>query len=394
MKILLTIHEKFDQHSGSAGSTFRLGEQYQNLGHEVSFFAMSDTPRLEKHLQRIVFPEFVANYVSKLDRNEGLDVVDGSLGDIWVWAKIARILNRQTPLIVSRSHGLHHLTHEWILKEAQQEKLQLSWMYSLYRGGFNLWEVRNAVRDSDLVFLLNREERDYVINHLGVNPTRAHVFPNGIPDTFLNLPFEPIPNEPDTKIRIAQISSYIPRKGIQYGSPALQTILKRYPNVEVSFIGAKCTDLPEPEAAIYADFDPALHNRIRVIPRYKQETLPKLLEGHHIKLLPTLSEGFGKAIVEAMACGLAPVTTNVAGPLEIVRDGYDAIVVPTHDSHAIEQALERLICDRVLLETLRRNAYETAQSFGWRNIAQRRLACYEEAIQKKTHIQQHSTVSR
>jgi glycosyltransferase involved in cell wall biosynthesis len=363
-----------------------LGEQYQNFGHEVFFFSVSDAPKLGGYLQRILFPEVVMAHINSLCSNQGLDVVDGSLGDIWVWAKLARTLRRQRPLLVTRSHGLHHLTHEWILQEARRGALKLSWMYSLYRGGFNLWEIRNAVKDSDLVFLLNKEERDYVIKQLGVESARAHIFPNGIPESFLSLPFEPLPTEPDTILRIAQVSSYIPRKGIQYGSPALQTILKRYPNVEVSFIGAACSDIAEPESAIYADFDPAFHHRIKVIPRYAQETLPKLLEGHHIKLLPTLSEGFGKAIVEAMACGLAPVTTNVAGPLEIVQDGRDAIVVPTRNSSAIVQALDRLIRDRAYLEKLRRNAYETAQNYGWKHTAQARLACYEEAIQKKAHF--------
>lgn len=110
-----------------------------------------------------------------------------------------------------------------------------------------------------------------------------------------------------------------------------------------------------------------------------------LLKGHHIKLLPSLSEGFGKALVEAMACGLAPVTTNVAGPMEVVRDGHDAIVVPTHNQEAIEQALDQLLTDRIYLERLRQNAYATAQQFSWLHIAQARLTCYEEAIQKKAY---------
>ena len=385
MRILLTIHDNFDPHSGAAGSTYRLGEQYRNLGHEVFFYSKSDLPNLGKHVEQVLFPEFVAARIAKLDRQTGLDVVDSSPGDIWFWLNISRILGKHRPLCVTRSHGLHHLAHDWVLDETRRGNLKLSWMYPLYRGSFQLWEVGNSVRNADSVFLLNREERDYVIEHLGVHPEQAHIFPNGITGTFLDLPFEPLPQDPNATIRIAQISTYISRKGIQYGSPALQTILRRYPNVEVSFLGVGCTDLAHPEAVVYADFDPALHHRIRVVPRYTQETLPMLLKGHHIKLFPSLSEGFGKALVEAMACGLAPVTTNVAGPMEVVRDGHDAIVVPTHNQEAIEQALDQLLTDRIYLERLRQNAYATAQQFSWLHIAQARLTCYEEAIQKKAY---------
>jgi glycosyltransferase involved in cell wall biosynthesis len=75
------------------------------------------------------------------------------------------------------------------------------------------------------------------------------------------------------------------------------------------------------------------------------------------------------ALPEAMACGLAPVTTATPGAMEIVRDGHDAIMIPPRDSQAIEQALERLISDRPYLERLRRNAYATAQRYSWTRIA-------------------------
>jgi len=386
MKILLTIHEKLDPNSGSAGSTFRLGEEYQRLGHEVFFFSMDDMPKLGEHFKRIVFPEVVAAHITRLCRHQPLDVVDCSPGDAWFWAKVARVFSKQRPLIVTRSHGLPHLKHRWLLEESRRGNLKLSWMYPLYRGGFQLWEISNSLNNADLVFLLNHEEQQYVVKELGVHSERTHVFPNGIPDTFLNLPFVPLPLDPNLTIRIAQISTYISRKGIQYSSPALQTILKRYQNVEVSFLGTNSTELAESEKAIYADFAPEFHHRIQVVPYFKHETLPELLKGHHIKLMPSLSEGFGKAIVEAMACGLAPVTTNTAGPMEIVQDQYDALVVPTRDSLAIEQALDRLITNLPFLETLRQNAYTTAQNFSWHQIANNRLTCYEEAIEKKATV--------
>lgn len=147
-------------------------------------------------------------------------------------------------------------------------------------------------------------------------------------------------------------------------------------------MGTECRECPD-VAQIYADFNPSVRDRIEVIPRFAHEKLPTLLRGHHIKLLPSISEGFGKALIEAMACGLAPVTTATPGPREIVRHEHDGLIVPPRDSQAIEQALERLITDCSYLEQLRRNAYTTAQRYSWQHIAINRLFLYEKALRQR-----------
>lgn len=207
---------------------------------------------------------------------------------------------------------------------------------------------------------------------------RAHTCVNGVPEEFIGLPYEPTPLNENTVIRIAQLSNYISRKGIYYGVPALNQILARYPQVMVSLIGTRCS-----EAEVYADFNPAVREQVKVIPRYNHETLPALLQGHHIKLLPTLAEGFSVALVDAMACGLAPVTTATPGPMEIVQDGKNGIFVAPRDTEAIVQASERLISDRPYLEQLRRTAHATAQHYSWDRIARDNLALYEEALSQR-----------
>lgn len=383
MKILLTIHEAFDPSSGSAGSVFRLGQQYENLGHQVYYYSYDDLPQSIRGVAKsIVFPGFVANRIAQLTRQQAIDVADTSTRDAWIWGSGWHRFAPDRPLLVTRSHGLEHMEHLAYLEDAQAGRLQLSWKYPLYRGSFYLWEAATSLRCADLAFLLNRQDANYAVQHLGVNSEQVHIFPNGIPDRFLNLPLEPTPLAKDAAIRIAQVSTYIPRKGIEYSAPAINSILRRYPQVEMTFLGTACLECPD-VAQVYADFDPTVRDRITVIPRFQHDHLPELLKGYHIKLFPTLSEGFGKALVEAMACGLAPITTSTPGPLEIVRAEQDAIVIPPRDSQAIEQALERLVSDRPYLDYLRRHAYAKAQRYSWRCIAQARLACYETALHLK-----------
>lgn len=382
MKILLTIHHELDPNKGAPGITWHLGQEYQKLGHEVQYYTLDNLPhKLPELVESVMFPEFVASHISTLSRKQAVDVVDASTGDAWLWAKMRRSNRENRPLLVTRSHGLEHIMHLELLEEARRGNLHLSWKYPIYHGGFRLWEVAASLSYADLVLMSNRLDLEYAVGKLGVKPEQARTFANGIPEVFLNLTFEPTPKAEDSVVRIAQVGTYIPRKGIHYSAPALNTILARYPQVKMSFLGTCCS-----EAEVYADFEPAVRDRVQVVPRYTHETLPTLLQGHQIKLFPSLSEGFSLSLTEAMACGLAPVATATPGPMEIVRNGHDAILVPSRDSQAIEQALERLITDRPYMEQLRRNAYATAQNYSWARIARDNLSFYEEALCQRRHF--------
>jgi glycosyltransferase involved in cell wall biosynthesis len=379
MKILLTIHHELDRNAGAPGVTWKLGQEYQKLGHEVHYYTFDNLPdKLSGLVGSIIFPGFVASHILALVNKQAVDVVDASTGDAWIWAKMRRNSGKNFPLLVTRSHGLEHTMHLEYLEEARRGNLHLSWKYPLYHGGFRLWEVASSIRNADLVLLLNHPDAEYVVEKLGVNSEQTGIVANGIPEEFLNLTFEPMEKTEDSAICIAQVGNYIARKGIEYGAVALNAILARYADVKVSFLGTGCS-----EAEVHADFEPAVRDRIRVVPRYQHEALPELLRGHHIKLFPTFSEGFGLALIEAMACGLAPVTTTTPGPMEIVSDGHDGIFIPSRDSQAIEQALELLITNRPYLEKLRRNAYATAQKYSWQRIARDNLTLYEAALSQK-----------
>lgn len=376
MKTLFTFHYPSDRNAGAAGVTLRLAEEYQKRGHEAECYSLSDLPQSLPPLAKFVsFSGFVAAHIARsLDRG-WIDVIDASTADAWIWGSLLQRFRKNRPLLVARCHGLEHIEHLEYLEEAGRGNLHLDRKYWLYRGSIRLWEAATSMRCADLVLLLNQRDRAYVVEKLGVHPDRAHVVPNGIPESMLNLPFEPTPTATEP-IRIAQVSSYIIRKGIQYGTPALNAILERYPNVEVSLLG---TEIPADQ--VIADFSPTVRDRVNVIPYYKNDTLSTLLKGHHIKILPTISEGFGVALIEAMACGLAPVTTTAPGPLEIVRDSEDGLIVPCRDQVALERAIETLILDRQKLDQLRRNAYQSAQRFSWSNIAEKNLNFYEKAKQ-------------
>lgn len=369
MNILLTIHHEMDINAGAANATYQLSSQYEQAGHRVSLFTYNNLPSyLPGKLKAIVFPYYLFRYV----RREGqkLDVVDASSGDAWIWSLFRR--KSREPALITRSHGLEHMMHEGLLEEHKRGNIKLSWKYPLYHGGFRLWEVAVSFRKSDGALFLNQQDYNYAVTKLKVRPASSRLVRNGLPDYFLGLPISVQELQPgDEKIRVVQIGSYILRKGIQYTAEAMNTILRNYPQVEMSFIGTGC-----PAETVLADYDPELHSRINVVPGYNHKELPALLAGHHIKILPTLSEGYPLSLLEAMACGLAPVTSFTTEAF--LRDNEDALVIPARDSDAIVRKLELLLNDPYRLFELRRRAYQTAQLHDWREIAGEAIEFYKE----------------
>lgn len=131
---------------------------------------------------------------------------------------------------------------------------------------------------------------------------------------------------------------------------------------------------------ILADFSIDHHSRIRVVETFDRSDLPRLLEGHQIVLLPTLSEGFGNGLLEGMACGLAPVSTTTPGPTEFVADMENGLLVPPANAEALKTAISTLVADPDLLFRLRVAAHTSAQAHSWHRVALEKIEVYERLL--------------
>jgi glycosyltransferase involved in cell wall biosynthesis len=109
--------------------------------------------------------------------------------------------------------------------------------------------------------------------------------------------------------------------------------------------------------------------------------MPALLDRVDIVVLPSYREGLPKGLIEAAACALPLVTTDVPGCREVVTDGVDGLIVPVRDGAALAYAIRRLREDPAWAGELGRAARErTLKEFDERIVHTRILGVYRELL--------------
>jgi glycosyltransferase involved in cell wall biosynthesis len=104
---------------------------------------------------------------------------------------------------------------------------------------------------------------------------------------------------------------------------------------------------------------------------------PALLSGAQAFVFPSLFEGFGLPVLEAMSCGAPVLTSNVSSLPEVA--GKAALLVNPHDTAQIAAGLHRLATDVNLRYDLVERGFEQVKSFSWDQAASQTLAILEKA---------------
>ena len=102
-----------------------------------------------------------------------------------------------------------------------------------------------------------------------------------------------------------------------------------------------------------------------------KDQLASLYAGCHALVLPSVYEGFGLPIVEAMAFGKPIITSNVSAMPEIAGDA--ALLISPHSEIELSKAFNELVNDQRLYEELRQNAVRRSATFSWEQAATKTL---------------------
>jgi glycosyltransferase involved in cell wall biosynthesis len=110
--------------------------------------------------------------------------------------------------------------------------------------------------------------------------------------------------------------------------------------------------------------------RVQVRPPMPHTALSTFIREHHVFVLPSLHDGFGMVVPQAMASGLVPIVSDHCGAAELVENGVNGYIVPAGDSMSIREKLRILIAHPEQWLKMRFGLSRRSSSLDWKSYAQ------------------------
>jgi glycosyltransferase involved in cell wall biosynthesis len=176
-------------------------------------------------------------------------------------------------------------------------------------------------------------------------------------------------------LRVLFVGSLGQRKGLSYLLRAIELLGSK---VELTLLGRKAAEgcLPLDDAV----------RKHRWIPSLPHPELLGVMQQHDVLVLPSLFEGFGLVILEAMAQRLPVITTpHTAGP-DVISEGVDGFIVPIRSAEAIAAKLDQLALDADLLRGMKQAAQEKARSQRWENYRESLVQMARDLVFRTTPV--------
>jgi glycosyltransferase involved in cell wall biosynthesis len=240
------------------------------------------------------------------------------------------------------------------------------------------WTVNRA----DAILTLSEASRGDIYRYLGVPPDRITVLRGGVDPLYQ-------PAEPDAiqfarsrynlgKHYLLYVGSIEERKNLRRVLEAFARLRgEGYPH-QLAIVGPQKWKY----GAILGAIQQHRLEEVVIFTGYvPQSDLPALYSGADVFVFPSLYEGLGLPVLEAMACGTAVVTSNVSSLPEVAGDA--ALTVNPTQTEAIVAAIRALLDDPILRDDLARRGRLRAAQFTWAEVARRGLGVYHQFVEAR-----------
>ncbi len=298
-------------------------------------------------------------YLFKLYRLNDFDIIHHvTIKPVLFGGIAARLANAKA--VVSAISGLGYIFIKQGLKAALVRKLVIM--------GYSFALNHN---NSRVIFQNPDDKSTFLANNITQEQNIVMIKGSGVDvEHFLPKPL------PKTPITITLPARMLWDKGVGEFVEAARIVKKQIPDVIFQLAGGVDTENP---AAISE----------QQLKKWQEEgvikwlgfckDMAKIYQQSHIVCLPSYREGLPKALIEAMACSRAIITTNVPGCREVVDDGKSGMLVPVKNSDALAKAITLLAKDMKMLDEMGKKSREKAvRDFSLTQVINKTLKVYED----------------
>jgi len=327
--VLLVLDQFPETLGGGERIALRLAQLLPHYGYRASILTFSIHPRCP-----IASEATCPIYLLPLTRTYDANAVFAAFA-------LRNFLMREQIRLVQTFFESSDLWAGFVVKAFSKAKLIWSRRdMGILRTRKHLLGYRWMSRFPDAVFAVSEQVRQECILTDGIEPERVFTIYNGLDlSRWMSVPRADASKKAPSVTTVGNIRRV---KGHDLFIRAAAQIVKRIEDVQFSIAGA----VLEPQ---YFEELQSLVEELHLTSHFRflggEADLPQLLRDSQIFVLPSRSEGFSNAIIEAMASSLPVVATRVGGNGEAVADGVSGYLVPPEDVDALASAIERLLID-------------------------------------------------
>ncbi len=355
MKVCLVSYEYPPRIGGEASYTHNLAVGLGNLGHKVVLVVPDDLPPIgggeEAMIRREAVPVMnlplakvgsfmfeAAKRVRRLEKERAIDLVHVTFDYPSV---PLRLSGPGVPTVAT----VHHLHQVEALSALRIRGPSASTVATLGRGMFTTLMERSLVSGADSVIAVSEFTRDSLSRYAGVEKERVSVIPNGIDPT----PFQDPADTGGLRRRLGlgsrSVVLYVgrlePSKGVEYLVRAFKTAKDAAPSACLLIVGTGSDGYSARLRGMAASL--GLEGDVVFAGRLEQQNLYEAYASASVMVLPSLMEGFGITLLEAMAAGRPCIGTKVGAIPEVLLPGRAGLLVEPSDVPSLAHAISRVL---------------------------------------------------